>query len=163
MVPRCACENWVHMECSYGIPEGRLRAAHCQTLDPLRGVVVTDFNSGKDELRCLVPWRPWVKKFKKEWWSGKGAGKGRHMRDMHEMLPTRALEKHAWLGAGLMWKRIGDLPLECGSHRRMKGHSQGHMLHGRLYCLFRYGTHCACNPLIGTLRAQWRPCADAPQ
>ena len=28
------------------------------------------------------------------------------MRNMHEMLPNWALEKHAWLGAGLMWKRI---------------------------------------------------------
>ena len=44
------------------------------------------------------------------WWAGKGAikgaGKGRRVRNMHEMLPNWALEKHAWLGAGLMWKRI---------------------------------------------------------
>ena len=71
---------------------------------------MTDFNCGKDELRCLVPWRPWVKKYKEEWWGGKGAmkgaGKGRRCRNMHEMLPNMALEKHAWLGAGLMWKRM---------------------------------------------------------
>ena len=28
LVPCCACDNWVHLECSYGIPEGRLCAAH---------------------------------------------------------------------------------------------------------------------------------------
>ena len=64
----------------------------------------------KDELRCMVPRRLWVKKYKEEWWSGKGAkkgaGKGRRERNMHEMLPSLALEKHAWLGAGLMWKRV---------------------------------------------------------
>ena len=80
LLPCCACENWVHLECSYGIPEGRLCASHCQVVDPLKGVVVTDFNSGKDELRCLVPWRPWVKKYKIEWWHNKGAGKGRYER-----------------------------------------------------------------------------------
>ena len=26
LLPCCACENWVHLECSYGIPEGRLCA-----------------------------------------------------------------------------------------------------------------------------------------
>ena len=74
-------------------------------MDPLRGVVVTDFNCGKNELRCLVPWRPWVKKYKEEWWSG-SAGRARRNRIMHEMLPNLALEKHALLGAGLMWKRM---------------------------------------------------------
>ena len=44
LIPCCACENWVHLECSYGVPEGRLCAAHCQIIDPLKGVVVTDFN-----------------------------------------------------------------------------------------------------------------------
>ena len=51
-----------------------------------------------------------MKKSKEEWWSGKGAmkgaGKGRRQRNTHEMLPNMALEKHAWLGAGLMWKRM---------------------------------------------------------
>ena len=51
-----------------------------------------------------------MKKYKEAWWAGKGAtkgaGKGRHMRNTHEMLPNWELEKHAWLGAGLMWKRI---------------------------------------------------------
>ena len=37
LLPCVACENWVHLECSYGIPEGRLCASHCQILDPLEG------------------------------------------------------------------------------------------------------------------------------
>ena len=106
LIPCCACEHWVHLECSYGIQEGRLCASHCQILDPLRGVVVTDFKCGQHELRCMVPWRPWVKKYKEEWWSGKSAGKARRNRITHEMLPNLALEKHALLGAGLMWKRM---------------------------------------------------------
>ena len=111
LMPCCARDNWVHLECSHGVPGGRLCAARRQILDPISGVVASDFNCGKDELqRCLVPWRPWVKKYKEEWRAGKGAakgaGKGRRMRNMHEMLPNWALEKHAWLGAGLMWKRI---------------------------------------------------------
>ena len=56
LLPCCACEHWTYLECSYGIPEGRLCASHCQILDPLRGVVV---QCGPNELRCLVPWRPW--------------------------------------------------------------------------------------------------------
>ena len=34
LVPCCACDNWVHLECSYGIPEARLCASHCQIIDP---------------------------------------------------------------------------------------------------------------------------------
>ena len=61
LVPCCACENWVHLECSYGIPEGRLCASHCHIIDPLKG------NCPRGELRCLVPWRPWAKKNKLQW------------------------------------------------------------------------------------------------
>ena len=53
-----------------------------------------------------------MKKYKEERWSGKGAkkgaGKGRE-RNMHEMLPNLALEKHAWLGAGLMWNSVQSI------------------------------------------------------
>ena len=42
-----------------------------------------------------------MKKHKEEWWSGKHRN-----RIMHEKLPNLALEKHALLGAGLMWKRM---------------------------------------------------------
>ena len=102
LLPCVACDHWVHLECSYGIPEGRLCASHCQILDPLRGVVVTDFQCGKNEVRCLVPWRPWIKKFRREWWDRKN----KRMREMHDLLPNVALEKHAIVGAGLTWKRI---------------------------------------------------------
>ena len=102
LLPCVACENWVHLECSYGIPEGRLCAAHCQILDPRKGVVVSDFQCGKNELRCLVPWRPWVKKYRREWWDHRN----KRMREMHDLLPNVALEKHAITGAGLTWKRI---------------------------------------------------------
>ena len=102
LLPCVACENWVHLECSYGIPEGRLCAAHCQILDPRKGVVVSDFQCAKNELRCLVPWRPWVKKYRREWWDHRN----KRMREMHDLLPNVALEKHAITGAGLTWKRI---------------------------------------------------------
>ena len=102
LLPCVACEHWVHLECSYGIPEGRLCASHCQILDPLRGVVVTDFQCGKNEVRCLVPWRPWIKKYRREWWDNRK----KRMREMHDLLPNVALEKHAIVGAGLTWKRI---------------------------------------------------------
>ena len=101
LLPCCACQHWVHLECSYGTPEGRLCASRCQILDPLRGVVATDYNCRSNEVRCLVPWRPWVKKFKEERWVG-----SRRHRIMHELLPNLALEKHSLLGAGLMWTRI---------------------------------------------------------
>ena len=106
LVPCCACENWVHLECSYGIPEGRLCAAHCQIIDPLKGVVVTDFNCPKGDLRCLVPWRPWAKKNKVQWEAKRGSGQWGWDREFFEMIPNWALEKHAWLGAGLIWKRV---------------------------------------------------------
>ena len=102
LLPCVACENWVHLECSYGIPEGRLCASHCQILDPLRGVVVSDFQCAKSEVRCLVPWRPWIKKYRREWWDSRK----KRMREMHDLLPNVALEKHAIVGAGLTWKRI---------------------------------------------------------
>ena len=101
-MPCVACENWVHLECSYGVPEGRLCASHCQILDPRKGVVVSDFQCGKNEVRCLVPWRPWIKKYRREWWDHRY----KRMREMHDMLPNVALEKHAIVGAGLTWKRI---------------------------------------------------------
>ena len=106
LIPCCACENWVHLECSYGIPEGRLCAAHCQIIDPLKGVVVTDFNCPKGELRCLVPWRPWAKKNKVQWEVKRASGNWGWDREFYEMIPNWALEKHAWLGAGLIWKRV---------------------------------------------------------
>ena len=106
LVPCCACENWVHLECSYGIPEGRLCAAHCQIIDPLKGVVVTDFNCPKGDRRCLVPWRPWAKKNKVQWEAKRGTGQWGWDREFFEMIPNWALEKHAWLGAGLIWKRV---------------------------------------------------------
>ena len=102
LLPCVACENWVHLECSYGIPEGRLCASHCQILDPRKGVVVSDFQCGKNEVRCLVPWRPWIKKSRREWWDHRN----KRMREMHDLLPNVALEKHAIMGAGLTWKRI---------------------------------------------------------
>ena len=68
---------------------------------PLRGVVVTDFQCGVNEVRCLVPWRPWIKKYRREWWDRK-----KRMREMNDLLPNVALEKHAIVGAGLTWKRI---------------------------------------------------------
>ena len=106
LLPCCACENWIHLECSYGVPEGRLCAAHCQIIDPLKGVVVTDFNCPKGEVRCLVPWRPWAKKYKWQWEAQRGQGRWGHDRQFFEMIPNWALEKHAWLGAGLIWKRV---------------------------------------------------------
>ena len=106
LVPCCACENWVHLECSYGVPEGRLCASHGQIIDPLMGVVVTDFNCPRGELRCLVPWRPWAMKNKVQWERQRSSGNWGWDREFFEMIPNRALEKHAWLGAGLIWKRI---------------------------------------------------------
>ena len=106
LVPCCACENWVHLECSYGVPEGRLCGAHCQIIDPLKGVVVTDFNCPKGDLRCLVPWRPWAKKNKIHWEAQRGPRRWGWDRQFFETIPNWALEKHAWLGAGLIWKRV---------------------------------------------------------
>ena len=106
LVPCCACENWAHLECSYGIPEGRLCASHCQIVDPLWGVVVTDFNRPIGELRCLVPWRPWVKKNKVQWEEEHRPGHWNWNRQFYEMIPNWAVEQRAWLGAGLIWKRI---------------------------------------------------------
>ena len=68
--------------------------------------MVTDFNCPKGELRCLVPWRPWAKKMKVQWEAKKGTGQWGWDREFFEMIPNWALEKHAWLGAGLIWKRV---------------------------------------------------------
>ena len=64
--------------------------------------MVTDFQCGKSEVRCLVPWRPWIKTYRREWWDSRK----KRMREMHDLLPNVALEKHAIVGAGLTWKRI---------------------------------------------------------
>ena len=85
---------------------GRLCAAHCQIIDPLKGVVVTDFNCPRGDLRCLVPWRPWAKKNSVQWEVKRASGNWGWDREFYEMIPNWALEKHAWLGAGLIWKRI---------------------------------------------------------
>ena len=63
--------------------------------------MVRHYQCGPSEVRCLVPWQPWIKKYRKEWWEG-----NKRMREMHDLLPNIALEKHAILGAGLIWKRV---------------------------------------------------------
>ena len=83
-----------------------MRIADCQIIDPLKGVVVTDFNCPRGDLRCLVPWRPWAKKNKVQWEVQRSSGSWGWDREFYEMIPNWALEKHAWLGAGLIWKRV---------------------------------------------------------
>ena len=68
--------------------------------------MVTDFNCPKGDLRCLVPWRPWAKKNKAQWVAKRGSGQWGWDREFYEMIPNWALEKHAWLGVGLIWKRV---------------------------------------------------------
>ena len=61
---------------------------------------MTDFNAGKDELRCFAPWRPWVKKYKIQWQEEIcRTGRYRWVREVHELLPNLALETHVWLGS----------------------------------------------------------------
>ena len=40
LVPCCWCTNWIHVKCSYAVPEGRARAAHLDVINPLDKQVV---------------------------------------------------------------------------------------------------------------------------
>ena len=57
-----------------------------------------------------------MKKYKEEWWSGSGRNQ-----ITHEMLPNLALEKHAFLGAGLMWKRMLATSTGIRKGQKMEG------------------------------------------
>ena len=40
LVPCCWCTNWIHVRCSYAVPEGRACASHFDVINPLDKQVV---------------------------------------------------------------------------------------------------------------------------
>ena len=105
LLPCVACENWVQPGVQLWNPgKGDCVRLTVRFSIPGRGWWSQTSNVGKNELRCLVPWRPWVKKYRREWWDHRN----KRMREMHDLLPNVALEKHAITGAGLTWKRIHE-------------------------------------------------------
>ena len=40
LVPCCWCNNWIHVRCSYAVPEGRACASHFDVVNPLEKQVI---------------------------------------------------------------------------------------------------------------------------
>ena len=40
LVPCCSCNNWIHVRCSYAVPEGRACASHFDVVNPLDKQVI---------------------------------------------------------------------------------------------------------------------------
>ena len=107
LVPCCWCTNWIHVRCSYAVPEGRACAAHFDVVNPLDKQVIA---SKLDEVvpeafrgRSICPniATPRITES-----SGKEDDK---IQPKHVMYGIEAfwLYKHAWRGAGLYY-RNGD-------------------------------------------------------
>ena len=107
LVPCCWCTNWIHVRCSYAVPEGRACAAHFDVVNPLDKQVEA---SKLDETipedfrgRSVCPNIATPKIIEP---SGKEDEK---IQPRHVMYAIEAfwLFKHAWRGAGLYY-RSGD-------------------------------------------------------
>ena len=107
LVPCCWCTNWIHVRCSYAVPEGRACAAHFDVVNPLEKQVEA---SKLDETipeafrgRSVCPNIATPKITES---SGKEDEK---IQPKHVMYGIEAfwMYKHAWRGAGLYY-RSGD-------------------------------------------------------
>ena len=101
LVPCCWCTNWIHVRCSYAVPEGRACASHFDVVNPLDKQVVASMED--DTLpqhfrgRSVCPNIATPKTIEQS------------EAPKHVMYGIEALwmYKHAWRGAGLYYRR-GD-------------------------------------------------------
>ena len=101
LVPCCWCTNWIHVKCSYAVPEGRACAAHFDVVNPLDKQVVASM--GDESIpecfrgRSVCPNIAAPRTIETS------------VAPKHVMYGIEALwmYKHAWRGAGLYYRK-GD-------------------------------------------------------
>ena len=107
LVPCCWCTNWVHVRCSYAVPEGRACAAHFDVVNPLdKQVIVSKHDGVVPENRRGRSVCPNIATPRVTEPSGKEDDKMQARQAMYTM-EAFWLYKHAWRGAGLYY-RNGD-------------------------------------------------------
>ena len=107
LVPCCWCTNWVHVRCSYAVPEGRACAAHFDVVNPLDKQVIVSKHDGVVPENCRGrSVCPNIATPRVTEPSGKEDDKMQARQAMYTM-EAFWMYKHAWRGAGLYY-RNGD-------------------------------------------------------
>ena len=107
LVPCCWCNNWIHVRCSYAVPEGRACASHFDVVNPLdKQVIASRMDEAVPKERRGRSVCPNIATPRTTEQTGKDEDK---LQPRHVMYGIEAfwLYKHAWRGAGLYY-RSGD-------------------------------------------------------
>ena len=107
LVPCCWCTNWIHLRCSYAVPEGRACASHFDVVNPLDKQIIASKwddavpNERKQRSVCPNIATPRITEP-----TGKEDEKLQPRQVMYT-IEALWLYKHAWRGAGLYYRK-GD-------------------------------------------------------
>ena len=106
LVPCCWCNNWIHVRCSYAVPEGRACASHFDVVNPLdKQVIASRMDEVVPEERRGRSVCPNIATPRVTEPLGKDEDK---VQPRHVMYGIEAFwYKHAWRGAGLYYRK-GD-------------------------------------------------------
>ena len=107
LVPCCWCTNWIHLRCSYAVPEGRACASHFDVVSPLdKQVIASNDDDAVPEERKEKSVCPNIATPRITESTGKEEEKLQPRQVMYN-IEALWLYKHAWRGAGLYY-REGD-------------------------------------------------------
>ena len=107
LVPCCWCTNWVHLRCSYAVPEGRACASHFDVVNPLdKQVIASEDDEAVPEERREQSVCPNIATPRITDPIGKEEENLQPRQVMYN-IEALWLYKHAWRGAGLYYRK-GD-------------------------------------------------------
>ena len=107
LVPCCWCTNWIHLRCSYAVPEGRACASHFDVVNPLdKQVIASKDDDAVPEERREQSVCPNIATPRITEPTGKEEEKLQPRQVMYT-IEALWLYKHAWRGAGLYYRK-GD-------------------------------------------------------
>ena len=107
LVPCCWCTNWIHLRCSYAVPEGRACASHFDVVNPLdKQVIASKDDDAVPEERKEQSVCPNIATPRITEPTGKEEEKLQPRQAMYT-IEALWLYKHAWRGAGLYYRK-GD-------------------------------------------------------
>ena len=107
LVPCCWCTNWIHLRCSYAVPEGRACASHFDVVNPLdKQVIASKDDEAVPEERREQSVCPNIATPRITDPTGKEEEKLQPRQVMYN-IEALWLYKHAWRGAGLYYRK-GD-------------------------------------------------------
>ena len=107
LVPCCWCNNWIHLRCSYAVPEGRACASHFDVVNPLdKQVIASKLDDAVPKERRGRSVCPNIATPRVTEPTGKDEDKLQPRQVMYG-IEALWLYKHAWRGAGLYYRK-GD-------------------------------------------------------